>query len=174
VGLYGQGAIGLDLLFRAHPRLTLELSVQYQSVTQDYYTDGYYTYSTGPTAASGFYYDRRDVPLLVGARVHLGRALSPVSPYLVGAFGATYSRLYQPDSYFFEEHWFGEVQGGAGIEIRGGRHFFLTLDLRGLGRFRKIDPSSPNEGVYTDGATSVPAMGNQGGFIFNIGIGGFF
>lgn len=172
-GFYSQGAIGLELLFRAHPRLTLELSVQYQSVTQDYYTDGYYEYTTGPTAANGFYYDRRDVPILAGARVHLGRLLSPVSPYLVGAFGATYSRLYQPDSYLYEEHWFGEVQGGAGLEIRGGRHFYLTLDLRALGRFRGIDANNPNEGVYSDGYVSVPAMGNQGGFILNFGIGGY-
>lgn len=174
VGFYSQGAVGLDLLFRAHPRLTLELSVQYQSVTQDYYTDGYYNYYTGPTAANGFYYDRRDVPILAGARIHLGRPLSPFSPYLVGAFGATYSRLYQPDSFSYEAHWFGEVQGGAGIEIRGGRHFFLNLDARVLGRFRKIDPSNPEEGTYTDGFASVPAMGNQGGFSFNFGIGAFF
>lgn len=172
-GFYSQGAVGLELLFRVHPRLTLELSAQYQSVTQNYYTDGYYTYSTGPTAANGFYYDRYDVPLLAGARVHLGRPLSFVSPYLVGAFGATYSRLYQPDSYLYEAHWFGEVQGGAGLEIRGGRHFYLTFDVRGLGRFRKIDLNDPNEGVYSDGNVSVPAMGNQGGFILNFGIGGY-
>lgn len=174
VGFYGQGAVGLDLLFRAHPRLTLELSVQYQAVTQDYYSDGYYTYYTGPTAANGFYYDRRDVPILAGARIHLGRALSPISPYVVGAFGATYARLYQPDSFYYEAHWFGEVQGGAGIEIRGGRHFFLTLDGRVLGRFRKINPQNSDEGVFTDGTFSVPAMGNQGGFALNFGIGAYF
>lgn len=174
VGFFSQGAVGLDLLFRAHPRLTLELSVQYQSVTQDYYTDGYYTYYTGPTAANGFYYDRRDVPILAGARVHLGRALSPISPYVVGAFGATYARLYQPDSFYYEAHWFGELQGGAGLEIRAGRHFFLNVDGRVLGRFRKIDPQNQEEGVFTDGVVSVPAMGNQGGFVFNFGIGAYF
>lgn len=174
-GSYSQGGVGLELLFRAHPRLTLELSVQYQKVGSEYYSDGYYTYASGPAAANGFYYDRHDVPIIGGARVHLGPALSPLSPYIVGAFGATYGRLYQPDSYFYEDHWFAEAQGGVGVEIRGGRHFYLTLDLRGFGRFRSIDLNSPSEGRYTDAyGVTVPSMGNQGGVLFNFGIGGFF
>lgn len=174
-GAYSQGGVGLELLFRALPRLTLELSVQYQKVSSDYYSDGYYTYATGPAASNGFYYDRHDVPILGGARVHLGNPLSAISPYVVGAFGATYARLYQPDSYFYEEHWFGEAQGGMGLEIRGGRHFYLSLDLRGFGRFRSIDLNSPSEGRYTDAyGVTVPSMGNQGGILFNFGIGGYF
>jgi hypothetical protein len=175
VGSYSQGAIGLELLFRAHPRLTAEFSLQYQRVSSDYYSDGFYAYSTGPVANNGTPYDRMDIPMLGGLRVHLGPALSALSPYVVGAFGATYGRLYQPDSYFAESHWFGEAQGGIGVEIRGGRHFYLAADLRGFGRFRSVDLNSPNEGRYTDAfGISQPAMGSSGGVIFNFGIGGFF
>lgn len=175
VGSHSLGAVGLELLFRAHPRLTLELSMQYQKVSSDYYSDGYYDYSTGPIANNGYPYDRMNLPILGGLRVHLGPALSAISPYLVGAFGATYGRLAQPDSYYVESHWFGEAQGGVGVEIRGGRHFYLTADLRGFGRFRSVDPNSPSEGRYIDAfGLSQPAMGSSGGVIFNFGIGGYF
>lgn len=164
---FGQGGIGVEALFRVHPRLTLELSVQYQSISNDYYYDEYgYAYQS-PTA---YYYDRRDVPILGGLRVHLGNPLWLLSPYVVGAAGPSWARLYTPDA--TESAWFFEAQGGIGVELRGGRHFTLNMDLRGMGRFRSLKEDSL---YFVDGyGRGVPAMGNQGGVIFNFGIGGYF
>lgn len=172
---YSQGGIGLELLFRVHRRVTLELSAQYLRVGDTYVSDGYYAYPTGPLSSNGTYYDRYDVPILAGLRYHFTDYRSVLAPYLVGAAGVTYARLYPPESYAYESHWFTDVAAGLGLEIRGGRHFYLSFDIRGFGRFRGIDANDPSEGAYVDGAGgSVPAMGNQGGIQFHCGIGGYF
>ncbi|HNF97348.1 MAG TPA: hypothetical protein PK493_08635 [Pseudomonadota bacterium] len=165
-GSYSTGGGGVDFLLRAHPRLTFELGIQYQRISQE---DVY---------LNDFQYERYDVPMTLGMRVHLGNPLWIVSPYLVGAGGLTYSRLYMLDALTYESHWFGEVQGGIGFEWRLGQHFAFNLDLRGQGRFRKVGelgtPTS-NEGTLTDVyGNTVPSMGGSGGFILNMGIGGFF
>ena len=90
---YHASGIGLDLLFRVAPRLTLEMSIQYQgssSQTSGYYDD-YGNYYPPEIINNG--YDRTDVPVLLGARIHLGNPLWILSPYLVGAAGGTYSQL---------------------------------------------------------------------------------
>lgn len=165
-GSYSTGGGGVDFLLRAHPRLTFELGIQYQKISQE---DVY---------LNDFQYERYDVPMTLGMRVHLGNPLWLVSPYLVGAGGLTYSRLYMFDALAYESHWFGEVQGGVGFEWRLGPHFAFNVDLRGQGRFRRVGelgtPNS-NEGTLTDVyGNTVPAMGPSGGFILNVGIGGFF
>jgi len=154
------------MLFRAHRRLTLEMGVQYQHISTE---DVYY---------NDFQYERYDVPVTFGVRVHLGNPFWILSPYVVGAGGLTYSKLTMIDALVSESHWFGEVQGGFGVEWRLGTHFAFNLDLRGQGRFRKVgELGTPNskEGTLTDEyGNTVPAMGSSGGVLFNIGIGGYF
>ncbi len=165
-GSYNTGGGGLDLLFRVHPRITLEMGFQYQRISQE---DLYW---------NEFQYERFDVPMTIGMRVHLGNPMRMFSPYLVGAGGITYSRLYQFDSLVYESHLFGEVQGGVGFEWRLGPHFAFNFDVRGQTRFRKVgELGTPDstEGTLTDQyGNTVPAMGPSVGFLINLGIGGFF
>ena len=168
---YHASGIGLDLLFRVASRLTLEMSIQYQgssSQTGGYYDD-YGNYYPPQTINSG--YDRTDVPVLLGARIHLGNPLWILSPYLVGAAGGTYSQL-RLDGLVPETRWFFEAQGGIGADLRLGRHFSMYMDLRGFGRFR----SENSQELYVQDAFggSVRALGNSGGAVFNFGIGGYF
>lgn len=162
-GSYTTGGVGLDMLFRAHPRLTFELGFQYQRISQEdlYWND--------------YQYERFDVPMTLGLRVHLGNPLWLFSPYLVGAGGVTYSRQYLTDALAYESHWFGEVQGGIGFEWRLGPHFAFNFDVRGQGRFRNVGELGTTEGTLTDQyGNTVAAMGPSAGFIINLGIGGFF
>ena len=168
---YHASGIGLDLLFRVAPRLTLEMSIQYQgssSQTGGYYDD-YGNYYPPQTINNG--YDRTDVPLLLGARIHLGNPLWMLSPYLVGAAGGTYSQL-RLDGLVPETRWFLEAQGGIGVDLRLRSHFSMYMDLRGFGRFR----SENGQELYVQDAFggSVRALGNSGGAVFNFGIGGYF
>jgi hypothetical protein len=168
---YHASGIGLDLLFRVAPRLTLEMSIQYQgssSQTGGYYDD-YGNYYPPQTINNG--YDRTDVPLLLGARIHLGNPLWMLSPYLVGAAGGTYSQL-RLEGLVPETRWFLEAQGGIGLDLRLRSHFSMYMDLRGFGRFR----SENNQELYVQDAFggSVRALGNSGGAVFNFGIGGYF
>ena len=160
-----------DLLFRVAPRLTLEMSIQYQgssSQTGGYYDD-YGNYYPPQTINNG--YDRTDVPVLLGARIHLGNPLWILSPYLVGAAGGTYSQL-RLEGLVPETRWFFEAQGGIGADLRLGRHFSMSMDLRGFGRFR----SENSQELYVQDAFggSVRALGNSGGVVINFGIGGYF
>lgn len=59
------------------------------------------------------------------------------------------------------------------MSVRGGRHFYLTFDVRALGRFRQTDLNDLKERSTAMVPVSVPAMGNQGGFLLNFGVGGF-
>ena len=168
---YHASGIGLDLLFRVAPRLTLEMSIQYQgssSQTSGYYDD-YGNYYPPEIINNG--YDRTDVPVLLGARIHLGNPLWILSPYLVGAAGGTYSQL-RLEGLVPETRWFFEAQGGIGADLRLGRHFSMYMDLRGFGRFR----SENSQELYVQDAFggSVRALGNSGGAVFNFGIGGYF
>jgi hypothetical protein len=160
---YGAGGIGFDMLLRVHPRWTLEASLQYQHVT---------SYDAASVAT---YYDRYDIPILGGARLHLGNPFWNFSPYLVGAVGATYTQIVFDPSVAPEGHWFFEGQGGIGFELRLGRHFLLNIDMRGFGRVR---PSSSSDGMVTvtNGYSNynVTAVGNSGGVLFNFGFAGLF
>lgn len=153
---FGQGGIGGELLLRVHRRWTLELSLQYQRISEDDY--------------NYLYYYRQDVPITVGARVHLGNPLWILSPYVAFAGGADYAWLSTPDG--SQSAWFFEGQFGLGLELRLGRHFAFNMDLRGLARLRSL---TNNELYVDDGyGVAVPALGNQGGVAFNFGLAGYF
>jgi hypothetical protein len=138
---YYQGGFGLEVLFRVHPYVTLETVIGYQHTD----TSGYsYTYSD---------YDRTDVPLLTGLRVYLAPPRFAFRPYLVLAGGADFARVYVPGG--MDSTWFGEIQGGAGLDLQLGRHFALNLDVRGFGRFRPT-PSADTQALFL-----IDSFGNQ-------------
>lgn len=148
----GQSATGLDLLFRAYSRLTLELSAQVQQSTTLY--------------ATGGIYERSDVPLLIGLRVHVGPSGGLVSPFLVAAFGANYARALS--SGLVEGAWFAVGQGGVGIEVRITRRSALTFDARAFGRFRPGTSPVLAQAALQGGL--LPSLHNGFGVLFNLGV----
>lgn len=157
---FGQGGIGGELLFRAHPRLTLELAAQWQRNTDQ------------SVVLLG--YDRVDVPLTAGLRVHLGNPFWLVSPYLVGVVGADYARAYVDTSVgtLYERAWLFEGGGGGGLELRLGRHMAMNLDLRAIARLR----SNKDARVQVQDALgqNVDVIGDQFSLQFNAGIAAYF
>lgn len=153
---YGEGGIGLDLLVRVQPRLTVEFGAQYQ---QSNIKSGYSSY-----------YQRIDAPILGGLRVHVGPLGWSVSPYLAGAVGADFAHAGLSTAE--ESSWFFECQGGFGLEGRVGRHFAVNVDLRGFGRFR----SGSDYAFYVTDAygNTIAALGEQSGFVFNSSLAVYF
>lgn len=162
---YGQGGIGGELLFRAHPRLTVELTGMWQGTSErSEYENGYRRY---------------DVPVTAGLRVHLGNPRWLVSPYLAVAAGGVWARAYVPilgqSGYALEGRdtgWFAEGQLGGGLELRLGRHAAINLDARAATRLR-VDRQQRLE-VYDALGRTVPVMGNQFGLQFHLGLGFYF
>lgn len=150
---YLQGGIGVEVLTRLSPRVTLEVSGQYQRVLHD-----------------DLGLDRLSVPIGVGLRMHLAPQHSVTSPYLVLGAGVNYTRLMLPELY--EQAWYGELQGGAGLELRPTRNFALNLDLRLVGRLR-VDRAEPLVLEDDLGHTLVPNL-NHYGFLVNAGIARYF
>jgi hypothetical protein len=154
--VYGQGGINFDVLFRVHPRLTLEFNIGYHHTDSG---DDYY----------GYYY-RTDMPLLLGMRIYTGRLAWRVQPYIVAAVGADRAYIETPD--VGQYGWFGEAQFGGGLEFRPLRSFAVSLDLRGFGRFRN---ASANDAYLSDPyGVSVPLLGNHGGVQANAGVALYF
>ena len=144
---------GGELLYRASRRVVLELSGEYQKrVTQ------------------GF--DRYDVPVLLGTRLHIGAPDWIVSPYFVGAVGGSYSKLDYLRSQ--DTAWFVEGQLGGGLEIRLGQHFVLNADLRGDGRYRITDPDSVTVETQKVNGVVLSPMGNQYGLQGRLGAAIYF
>lgn len=161
----GQGGVAGDLLFRVHPRLTLELSAAWLSTT----TDSEYQTS----------YSRRDVPLTLGTRIHLGNPSWLASPYLALASGGGWARAYTPvaDEFGFlyeasDAGWFWDAQLGGGLELRLGHHFALNLDLRLASRLR-VDKQPRLEVIDFSGA-AVPILSHQFGALFQFGLAAYF
>lgn len=157
---FGQGGVGGDLFLRVHPRVTMELGVQYQRTTdQSTYTNGY---------------DRMDVPITLGLRVHLGNPFWHVSPYLALAAGVSYAEaaVWTTVGPVYDAAWMGEGQVGGGLEFRLGRHVNLWMDLRAATRLRSQSPQQVT--VLDDLDRSYAVIGNQFGGQFNIGMGVFF
>ena len=154
--VYGQGGINFDVLFRVHPRLTLEFSIGYQHTDS---ADDWY----------GYYY-RNDMPLLLGMRIYTGRLSWRVQPYIVAAIGGDRAYVETPDAAQYS--WFGEAQFGGGIEFRPLRSFAVNLDLRGFGRFR----SATSDDIYLSDpyGLSQPLLGNHGGVQANAGVSLYF
>lgn len=161
----GQGGLAGDLLFRVHPRLTLELSAGWLSTTNS---------SEFETA-----YSRTDVPFTLGARIHLGSPQWLASPYVVLAAGGGWARAYTPvfDEFgnLFEatdSGWFIDGQAGGGLELRLGRHVAINMDLRFATRLR-VD-RQPRFEVQDFFGSSVPILGHQFGGQANFGLSVFF
>ena len=160
---YSQGGVGVDLLLRASRYLSTELSLQYLRVGLD-----------------RSLYDRTDVPFLLGLRVHLAGPRSIVAPYFAFTGGGSWARLDLPAAGPTgpggpgdrEEAWFVEGQLGGGLEIRIGRHFALSADVRGVGKARVGEgPRLVSTDLYGD---ERELMGSQVGLIGTLGAAGYF
>jgi hypothetical protein len=161
----GQGGAAGDLLFRLHRRLTLELGVAWLSTTSDS------EYQTS--------YMRRDVPITLGTRIHLGNPAWPASPYLVLATGGGWARAYTPvadeQGFLYEatdSGWFWDGQLGGGGELRLGRHFAINTDLRLASRLR-VD-KQPRLEVIDYGGGTVPILSHQFGVQLQLGLAAYF
>ncbi|MBL9003169.1 MAG: hypothetical protein JNJ46_02920 [Myxococcales bacterium] len=161
----GQGGVAGDLMFRVHPRLTLDLSVAWLGTTDQ---------SEFQTA-----YSRSDVPITLATRIHLGSPAWVASPYLVFATGGGWARAFTPVAdqagFLYEASdsgWFWDGQLGGGFELRLGRHFALNMDLRLTSRVR-IDKQPRLEVLDFSGA-SVPILSHQFGGQLQLGLGAFF
>lgn len=150
---YGLGGLQGDLLLRASPHVTTELSSGYLR-----------------TGLAG--YDRTDVPITLGVRLHLGGPRSVVSPYFVVAGGAQYARLDSPEAGGYEQAWFLQGQLGGGLEVRLGRHFALNADLRGIGHLR-VDQGARLVALDVFGQER-PLLGSQLGLQGNLGLAAYF
>ncbi len=144
---------GGELLYRANRRVVLELSGEYQKrVTQ------------------GF--ERYDVPVMFGTRLHIGAPDWIVSPYFVGAVGGSYSKLDYIRSQ--DKAWFLEGQLGGGLELRLGQHFVINADLRGDARHRVTDPDSITVETQKVNGVVLTPMGNQYGLQGRLGAAIYF
>lgn len=162
---FGQGGLSGDLLFRIHPRVTLEMTATWLGTTYN------------SEAQTG--YSRYDVPLTLGVRVYPGHPAWVAAPYFVFATGAGWARATTPvidqDGLLFdatETAWFWDGQAGGGVELRLGRHVALNADVRVTTRLR-IDRGQRLEVIDAVGNT-VPIMGHQGGVLGNLGLSVYF
>lgn len=139
---FSQLGFGGELLFRTHRRLVIELAGEYQKRVDN-----------------GF--DRYDVPVTLGMRVHIGAPDWVVSPYFVFAGGAAYSNLDYLHAH--DIAWFLDGQLGGGLEIRLGKHVALTADLRGDARYRITPPDEATANTISiDGKAFAPMQNSYG------------
>jgi len=59
------------------------------------------------------------------------------------------------------------------LSVRGGRHFYLTFDVRALGRFRQTDLNDLKERSTAMARSACRPWATKGGFLLNFGVGGF-
>ena len=139
---FSQLGFGGELLFRVQRRIVLEVAGEYQKRVDN-----------------GF--NRYDVPVTIGMRVHIGAPDWAVSPYFVFAGGAAYSNLDYLHSH--DVAWFLDGQLGGGLEIRVGKHLALTADLRGDGRYRITAPDDATANTLSiDGKAFMPMQDSYG------------
>jgi len=150
---FSQLGFGGELLYRANRRVVLELGGEYQKRV----TEGF---------------ERYDVPVTLGVRLHIGAPDWVVSPYFVGAVGGTYSKLDYLRSQ--DTAWFLDGQLGGGLELRLGQHFVLNADLRGDGRYRVTDPDSITQATQKVNGAVLTPMGNQYGLQGRLGAALYF
>jgi hypothetical protein len=150
---FTQLGFGGEVLYRASRRIVLELGGEYQK-----------------RMSNGF--ERYDVPVTMGMRLHIGAPDWVVSPYFVGAVGGAYSKLDYLRSQ--DKAWFLDGQLGGGLEVRLGQHFVLNADLRGDGRYRLNDPDSVTIATQKVNGVLLTPMGNQYGLQGRIGAAIYF
>jgi hypothetical protein len=150
---FGQLGFGGELLYRVHRHVVMEMAGEYQKRVDN-----------------GF--DRYDVPVTLGVRLHIGAPDWVVSPYFVAAAGAAYSNLDYLRSH--DEAWFLDGQLGGGLEIRLGRHFALNADVRADARHRMTKPDDATAAtVSIDGKPFAP-LGDSYGAQFRLGAALYF
>lgn len=150
---FSQLGFGGEFLFRAHRRLVLELAGEYQKRVDD-----------------GF--KRWDVPVTLGLRIHIGAPDWMFSPYFVVAAGAAYADLDFLASH--DKAWFAVGQAGGGLELRLGKHFAISADVRGEGRRRLTDPSEATAATVSINGKPFLPMGDQYGAQVRLGAAVYF
>jgi hypothetical protein len=150
---FSQLGFGGELLYRAHRRVVLEMAGEYQKRIDNGLA-------------------RYDVPVTLGVRLHIGAPDWVVSPYLVMAAGAAYANLD-----FLHGHdvaWFVAGQLGGGLEIRLGKHFAITGDVRGDARHRLTKPDEATAATVSLNGKPFAPMADQYGAQFRLGAALYF
>lgn len=145
--------IGGEFLYRASPHLVTELAAEYQRST-----------------ATRF--DRVDIPVTFGLRVHIGRPDWVVSPYFVFAGGVAYAS--QDLKFTSDDAIYVEGQLGGGLELRLGQHVGVTVDAR-LDMKKRANAVADNVLATTsvDGKP-IHALGDEVGGQFRLGVAVYF
>ncbi|HMU41203.1 MAG TPA: hypothetical protein PKE31_19505 [Pseudomonadota bacterium] len=152
-GRFTRLGFGGDLLYRNSRRVVLELSGEYQK-----------------RMSGGF--ERYDIPVLFGTRLHMGAPDWAVSPYFVAAVGGSYSKLDFIHSQ--DTAWFVNGQLGGGLELRLGQRFVLNADVRGDGRYRLTKPDAVTLATQCVNGEPVSPMGHQYGLQGRLGAALYF
>jgi len=150
---FGQLGFGGEILYRIHRRVVMELAGEYQKRVD-----------------SGF--DRYDVPVTLGVRLHIGAPDWVVSPYFVAAAGGVYSDLDYLRSR--DKAWLLDGQLGGGIEIRLGRHFAITADVRLDARHRLTKPDDATAATVSINGKPFSPIGDSYGGQFRLGAALYF
>ncbi|MBL8633137.1 MAG: outer membrane beta-barrel protein [Myxococcales bacterium] len=150
---FTQLGFGGELLYRANRRVVIELGGEYQK-----------------RMSNGF--ERYDIPVTIGARLHIGAPDWVVSPYFVTAVGGVYSNLDYVRSQ--DKAWFLDGQLGGGLEVRLGQHVVLNADLRGDGRYRLNDPDATTQSTQKVNGVVLSPLGNQYGLQARLGAAVYF
>ncbi len=150
---FGQLGFGGEILYRIHRRVVMELAGEYQKRVD-----------------SGF--DRYDVPVTLGVRIHIGAPDWVVSPYFVAAGGGVYSNLDYLRSR--DTAWFLDGQVGGGLEIRLGRHFALNADVRLDARHRLTQPDEATAATLSINGKPFSPLADSYGGQFRIGAAVYF
>jgi hypothetical protein len=150
---FGQLGFGGEILYRVHRRVVMELAGEYQKRVDNSF-------------------DRYDVPVTLGVRLHIGAPDWVVSPYFVAAVGGVYSNLDYLRSQ--DAAWFADAQLGGGIEIRLGRHFAITGDVRLDARHRMTKPDDATAATVSINGKPFAPMGDSYGGQFRLGAALYF
>jgi len=145
--------IGGEFLYRASPHLVTELAAEYQR-----------------SAASRF--DRVDIPVTFGLRLHIGRPNWVVSPYFVFAGGVAYAS--QDLKFTTDDAIYLDGQLGGGLELRLGQHVAVTVDAR---LDMKKRANSVDENILATTSVDdkpIHPLGDEVGGQFRLGVAVYF
>ena len=150
---FSQLGFGGEILYRIHRRVVMELAGEYQKRVDNSFA-------------------RYDVPVTMGVRLHIGAPDWVVSPYFVVAAGGVYSNLDYLRSQ--DAAWFLDGQVGGGLEIRLGRHFAITGDVRLDARHRMTKPDDATAATVSINGKPFAPMGDSYGGQFRLGAALYF